>query len=418
MYRLALVAASSSHRRERGGTRRPWQRRSAFPTGSQPCAAAAGGGSVWVSLFSTPTLLRIDPKRNAVVGRTQIGNGACGLGYGAGSLWIEDTYDSTVSRVSATTGKRIAKIPVGAQPYDATFCFGSAWATGSADGDLERIDPASNRVVKRIVTGSGAYGVVCAFGSVWVAGPTGGVVRVDPKTNRIVARIPVASASWTAASSNAVWIATSDRRRSPASTRRRTASPRRSTSPTPALGDPAVVGGKVWVPVVADNAVAIVDPATNRDGGRSRSAAGPFVVTAIDGRGLGAQLKGADVSAPAALRYRFLRAPKRGGPPANGRPSSGYQLGLRRGASGRLVCDYRRRVCESPTLARRFPVRSRGHASTSWYLRCPYWKSPSTGPPPFRVDQHISQRSRRMRQEAVRPRAGPDERPRPSRPRS
>src|ERR1700689_3064670 len=32
---------------------------------------------------------------------------------------------------------------------------------------------------------------------------------------------------------------------------------------------------------------------------------------------------------------------------------------------------------ESPTLARRFPVRSRGHTSTSWYLHCPYLKSPT-----------------------------------------
>ena len=35
------------------------------------------------------------------------------------------------------------------------------------------------------------------------------------------------------------------------------------------------------------------------------------------------------------------------------------------------------RLRESPTLARRFPVRSRGHTSTSWYLHCPYLKSPT-----------------------------------------
>src|SRR5262245_64336175 len=82
--------------------------RIAVPAGSQPCAAAAGGRSVWVSLFSSPTLLRIDPRTNKVVGRARIGNGACGLGYGAGSLWFEDTYDSTVSRVSVVSGKRVA----------------------------------------------------------------------------------------------------------------------------------------------------------------------------------------------------------------------------------------------------------------------------------------------------------------------
>src|SRR5262249_43265071 len=39
---------------------------------------------------------------------------------------------------------------------------------------------------------------------------------------------------------------------------------------------------------------------------------------------------------------------------------------------------------ESPTLARRFPVRSGGRAPTSWSLHCRYWKSPRAGPPPFR----------------------------------
>jgi hypothetical protein len=39
--------------------------------------------------------------------------------------------------------------------------------------------------------------------------------------------------------------------------------------------------------------------------------------------------------------------------------------------------DYGGASRESPTLARRFPVRSRGHTSTSWYLHCPYLKSPT-----------------------------------------
>src|SRR4051794_34012795 len=76
-----------------------------------PCAAAQGGGFVWVSEYGSPYLLKIDPKRNKVVSRTGIGTGSCGLGYGAGSLWIEDTSSSTVSRVSARTGKRTKAIP-------------------------------------------------------------------------------------------------------------------------------------------------------------------------------------------------------------------------------------------------------------------------------------------------------------------
>src|SRR5713101_5541541 len=73
----------------------------------QPCAAAAGGGFVWVSEYASPHLLKLNPKTNKVVSRSDIGFGSCGLGYGAGALWVEDTDTSTVSRVAARTGKRV-----------------------------------------------------------------------------------------------------------------------------------------------------------------------------------------------------------------------------------------------------------------------------------------------------------------------
>ncbi len=172
----------------------------------QPCAAAAGGRFVWVSTYAAPYLLKIDPRRNKVVGRTRIGDGSCGLAYGAGSLWVEDTSSNTVSRVSVKTGKRVAAVKVGFSPYDVTFAYGAAWVTTFDGGKLERIDPARNRVVKRLAL-PGATGVVGAFGSVWSAGSFD-VIRIDPKTNAVVARIPVTRGGWTAASADAVWVTT------------------------------------------------------------------------------------------------------------------------------------------------------------------------------------------------------------------
>src|SRR3954451_4887169 len=145
---------------------------------SAPCAAAAGGRSVWVSEYASPYLLRINPRTNKVVGKTMIGFGSCGLGYGAGSLWGEGTSSSTISRVSASTGKRVKAIPVGSTPYDATFAYGAAWTTAHGAGQLERIDPATNRISGRWHLDQ-ATGVVAAFDSVW-AGGTDGVIRVDP----------------------------------------------------------------------------------------------------------------------------------------------------------------------------------------------------------------------------------------------
>lgn len=259
---------------------------------AQPCAAAGAGGAVWVSEFSAPYLLKINPKTNKVVKKIAIGSGSCGLGYGAGSLWIEDTNSSTVSRVSVASGKRLRAIPVGNQPYDATFAYGAAWTTSYSDGDLERIDPVRNAVVKKWRLGS-AIGVVGAFGSVWATG-LDGVLRVDPATNATLTTIPVqAGAGWTAASDNAVWVTTGESKlaRIDPQTNEVVASVQLRGN----LGDPAFVGGKIWVPEIQQNDVAIVDPATNTFDKRLKVGAGPFVVTAIKGEAWIPSYKGYDI---------------------------------------------------------------------------------------------------------------------------
>ena len=86
----------------------------------------------------------------------------------------------------------------------------------------------------------------------------------------------------------------------------------------PALGDPAVVAGEVWVPEIRQNAVALVDPSTNQVNGTVKVGVGLFVVTEIAG----------DAWVPSLEGRRHLAAPtimKRRGPPRGG-PRSGYQL--------------------------------------------------------------------------------------------
>jgi YVTN family beta-propeller protein len=258
---------------------------------TSPCAAAGGAGFVWVSEYSSPYLLKINPKTNKVVKKIGIGNGSCGLGFGAGSLWVEDTTSNTISRVSVATGKRTAAVMVGLQPYDSTFAYGADWATSYGNGELDRIDPGKNRVVKRFKLGS-AVGVVGAFGSIWATGDQG-VLRIDPATNTVLATIPVESAGWTAASSEAVWITTSSGivRIDPSTNA--IAATIKLASVT--IGDPGVVGGHVWVPLIRENAIAVVDPATNAVTRTVKVGQGPFVVTQIAGEAWVPSWKGTDI---------------------------------------------------------------------------------------------------------------------------
>jgi DNA-binding beta-propeller fold protein YncE len=258
-----------------------------------PCAAAAGGKWVWVSDYGEPTLLKIDPKTNKVVSKTGIGTGSCGLGYGAGSMWIEDTNTSTVSRVSVATGKRIKAIKVGFTPYDTMFAFGSAWTTAFTQGELERIDPAQNRVVNRWKLQM-ATGAVGAFGSVWATGIEG-VIRVDPMAHKVIARIPIqGGAGWTAASADALWVTTTKgiTRIDPQSNAVVTTV---ALPGAPALGDPDVVDGQVWVPQIRKNSIAIVDPTSNTIAQTVKAGIGPFVVTTIRGEAWVPSWKGRDI---------------------------------------------------------------------------------------------------------------------------
>ena len=257
-----------------------------------PCAAAAGGKWVWVSEYGEPYVLKIDPSTNKVVARTKIGTGSCGLGYGAGSMWIEDTNTSTVSRVSVTTGKRIA-VKVGFTPYDTTFAYGSAWTTAFTQGELERIDPAQNRVVNRWKLDK-ATGAVGAFGSVWATG-SDGVIRVDPASHKLLARIAIqGGAGWTGASADAVWVttATGIARIDP------TANAVVKTIPlagAPAVGDPDVIDGQVWVPQIRKNSIAVIDPSSNTVARTIKAGVGPFVVTTIRGEAWVPSWKGSDI---------------------------------------------------------------------------------------------------------------------------
>jgi glutamine cyclotransferase len=129
---------------------------------------------------------------------------------------------------------------------------------------------------------------------VWVAGLGGPVVRIDPRSGKIVAKIQVARSSWTATSADAVWIASIGGTLTRIDPRSNRVVAQMKLADTP-IGDPAIVGGKVWAPIVAQNRVAIVDPATNRVTGSVAVGPGPFVVSEISGEAWVPSWKGADI---------------------------------------------------------------------------------------------------------------------------
>lgn len=132
---------------------------------------------------------------------------------------------------------------------------------------------------------------VAGFVQPWAAGATG-VIRIDPETNAVAATIPLTAAGWTAASDDAVWVTTGTGivRIDPA-----TNAVAATVALAGPLGDPDVVGGRVLVPQVRRNRIALVDPSTNAVAQFAKAGVGPFVVTTIAGEAWVPSWQGRDV---------------------------------------------------------------------------------------------------------------------------
>ena len=273
-----------------------------MPATAQPCAAAAAGRFVWVSAFGAPYVMRINPRRNVVVGRTTVGSGACGLGVGAGSLWIEDTYlrhrePRLRAQRKADRGDR-GRLR---RPWDATFAYGAAWATGawrrSARPDRPGDEPRGGQRVPLGIRRRGGRRAPSAR-----SGRRGG--RRGRGQNRPEGRTPSSLglrcrwAAWTAAGEGAVWIKTRADQLA-GSTRRRSA-----VSAT--IGDPRRDPRRPRRRGVAQ-CLGAAASARDRDRDRrapssnavvasgSKGGVGPFVVTEIRGEAWVPSWRGSDV---------------------------------------------------------------------------------------------------------------------------
>ena len=336
---LALVLAIVCRRSQRGGSadgRRedPRAHRARNRAPRRPAARRSGSASSRRRRCcrSTRRRTRSSAARASATARA-------GSATAPGSLWIEDTYDSTVSRVSVATGKRDRGDHgrLAAVRRDVLLRLGvdrPAPSTATSSASTRR----RNRVVKRIPTGNGAYGVVCAFGIGLGRRPGRPVVRIDPATNRIVARIPVDGRLVDGGLGRRRLDHDAAPARCSASTRRRTASPRRvdvadDEPRRPRRRRRRASGSRS----ISENEVAVVDPADEQGRRDGEGGQGPFVVTEIAGEAWVPSCKGADIWRVRPCRTVAIPRKTEGHSREEWPSIRLNQLGLRRGASGRLL---------------------------------------------------------------------------------
>jgi YVTN family beta-propeller protein len=175
-----------------------------IPVGLGPGGVAIGEGAVWVAGPASAILSRIDPQTNKVVAIIPLAlNNEASVAVSPGAVWVTDAYNSSLVRIDPRTNQVVATIPNQLGPTDLSFGAGSAWLSNRHDTSkgLERLDPQTNQVQARIDVGSdhglACTAVVALAQTVWtvdlVLGDGSSVVlkRIDPATNTIVAAIPV-----------------------------------------------------------------------------------------------------------------------------------------------------------------------------------------------------------------------------------
>ena len=234
-----------------------------------------GEGAVWAISTASSTLMRIDPRGNAVVARIKVSPPETAVA-GDGAVWLSYPSRDTVSRIDPATNKLTATIHVGPQPAGISVSPGAVWVANAGGPSVSRIDPETNRVVATIRVGpklaccSEHMSLVASSAALWVAVPNANtIVRVDPSTNRVNAtvKLPYCPGGFLLADASGVWSAGGGCAdvvaRIDASMKKLTA---KLTEPHPV----GLVRGfdSVWVAVLDSANVDRIDPQTGRLIGR------------------------------------------------------------------------------------------------------------------------------------------------------
>jgi streptogramin lyase len=235
-------------------------------TGAEPCGATSGFGSVWVAVYGTGQLVRIDPRSNRVVARVRVARGICPIIVDAGSVWVASDVTNMLYRIDPRRRRIVARIRVADWPAHLAAAFGSVWVSAYERGTVARVDPQRNRVSRVYAIGGNPSGLAQAGGALWIAfGRDGSSVgRLDPKDGALTkSSIGHNGPGFLSAIAGSLWTTTAD-----GFAVRFDPSAKQVVAAIPVPGTPAEVAagpdGMVWVAEKQHNTMTRIDPDRNR----------------------------------------------------------------------------------------------------------------------------------------------------------
>jgi YVTN family beta-propeller protein len=145
-----------------------------FSVPLKPEGVAVAEGSIWISAYDQPALLRLSPD-GAVQDTIAVGAAPGNVAFGQGALWVANSGANTISKVDPSSGQ-IQTITVGQNPYGLAVGGDAVWITNRGDGTIQRINPVNGRVDRAIEVGANPKGIAIANGAEWVANSEDGTV--------------------------------------------------------------------------------------------------------------------------------------------------------------------------------------------------------------------------------------------------
>jgi streptogramin lyase len=153
-------------------------------TGSAPCGLAAFGGELWVGVYETGTVLRLD-RAGRVVRRHRIGRFACQIAIDERAAWVTRDNANEIVRIKSRSGA-LTRIRI-STPLDVALAAGSAWVTSFATGTVTRIDSRTARVARVWRVGGHPTGIARCGGKMWVGHGRSAtwLTAIDPRTGQM-----------------------------------------------------------------------------------------------------------------------------------------------------------------------------------------------------------------------------------------
>jgi predicted Ser/Thr protein kinase/DNA-binding beta-propeller fold protein YncE len=142
---------------------------------------AVGEGAVWAAVDRV--LIQIDPVRNRVKRRIEVGN-IDGVAAGEGGVFVIDGLSGRLTKVDPTTGKIVGSVELAGSPDALAVGGGEVWVLDSDVGTVQEVDAETLAPGDTVRVGSDETDITFGAGAVWLADGTGNsLTRIDPVTH-------------------------------------------------------------------------------------------------------------------------------------------------------------------------------------------------------------------------------------------